>query len=161
MSLLAIFVNITSRMRSKQKIITRALRLLAESSPKETAASSIILIVRSFIPLVALFLIRYFVDAITGAGGEAGVSSATASSPAGLAALTWLIAAMALTMLADDLLSYAGQYLSRRHSYLVEGHISSLIHNHANNLGLRFFEDPLFHDRLARAVNDISWRPQR
>ncbi|MCK7538041.1 MAG: hypothetical protein MZV63_47315 [Marinilabiliales bacterium] len=59
----------------------------------------------------------------------------------------------------DDLLTYAGSYFSRKHSYLIEGHISSLIHNHASGLGLRFFEDPVFHDSLARAARDISWRP--
>lgn len=138
-------------MHLRRKIIARALRLLTESSGKETVASIIILIVRSFLPLVALFLIRNFVDTITGTAGEA-----AASSPA---VFTWLILAMALTLLADDLLSYAGHYLSKKHSYLVESHISSLIHNHANSLGLRFFEDPLFHDRLARAAADISWRP--
>lgn len=138
-------------MQPRQKIIERALRLLTESSPKETVVSLIILIVRAFIPLVALLLIRYFVDALTGTGGED-----AAPSPV---AFTWLILALALTMLADDLLSYAGHYLSKKHSYLVEGHISSLIHRHANSLGLRFFEDPLFHDRLSRAANDISWRP--
>ncbi|MBE0677881.1 MAG: ABC transporter ATP-binding protein [Bacteroidales bacterium] len=143
-------------MHLRQKIIERALKLLTESSMKETVTSLIILIVRSFLPLVALFLIRFFVDAITGTAGEAAVSSTEASSPAGF---TWLILAMAMVLLADDLLSYAGHYLAKRHSYLVEGHISSLIHSHANSLGLRFFEDPLFHDRLARAANDISWRP--
>jgi ATP-binding cassette subfamily B protein len=64
-----------------------------------------------------------------------------------------------LALLADDLLSYAGTYYSRKHSYLLEGHISSLIHAHAGKLGLKYFEDPLFHDRLERAARDISWRP--
>ncbi|MFN2313252.1 MAG: ABC transporter ATP-binding protein [Bacteroidales bacterium] len=143
-------------MKLQRKIISRALTMLMKSSRKETAASLMILIVRSLLPLVALFLIRYFVDAITGTAGEAAASPTTASSPAGF---TWLIMAMALVLLADDLLSYAGHYLAKRHSYLVEGHISSLIHSHANSLGLRFFEDPLFHDRLTRAATDISWRP--
>ena len=138
-------------MHPRQKIIERALRLLTESSLKETVMSLIILIVRAFIPLIALLLIRHFVDTLTGTGGEA-----VASSPADF---TLLIIAMSLTLLADDLLSYAGNYISKRHSYLVEGHISSLIHRHANSLGLKFFEDPLFHDRLSRAANDISWRP--
>ncbi|MDM8003897.1 MAG: ABC transporter ATP-binding protein, partial [Bacteroidota bacterium] len=73
--------------------------------------------------------------------------------------LIWLIVALALVLLADDLLSYAGSYYSRKHSYLLEGHISSLIHAHAGKLGLKYFEDPLFHDRLERAARDISWRP--
>ena len=138
-------------MHSRQKTITRALRLLTDSSRKETAISVIILIVRSFLPLVALLLVRHYVDMITGAGGEAGATS--------LSAITGLIIAMALTLLADDLLTHAGNYFSRKHSYLIEGHVSSLIHRHASGLGLRFFEDPVFHDSLARAARDISWRP--
>ena len=145
------FVNITSGMHSRQKIIRRALKLLTDSSRKETAVTVIILVVRSFLPLVALLLVRFYVDMITGAGSEAAASTLTT--------VTGLILAMALTLLADDLLAYAGSYFAKKHSYLIEGHISTLIHNHASGLGLRFFEDPLFHDRLARAARDISWRP--
>ena len=138
-------------MHSRQKIIRRALKLLTDSSRKETAVTVIILVVRSFLPLIALLLVRFYVDMITGAGSEAAASSLTT--------VTGLILAMALTLLADDLLAYAGSYFAKKHSYLIEGHISTLIHNHASGLGLRFFEDPLFHDRLARAARDISWRP--
>jgi ATP-binding cassette subfamily B protein len=66
---------------------------------------------------------------------------------------------MAMVLMADDLLSFAGTYYSRKHSYLLEAHISSLIHAHSGKLGLKYFEDPLFHDRLERAARDISWRP--
>lgn len=127
------------------------MKVLMLSSGKETVTSIIILIVRAFLPLIALFLIQHFVDALTGTG-----AGAADTSPA---MFTWLILAMALTFLADDLLTYAGYYVSKRQSYLVEGHISSLIHRHASGLGLRFFEDPLFHDTLTRAAADISWRP--
>jgi len=159
MALLAIFVNITVEMHIRQRIITRALRLLADSARRETAISIIILVVRSLLPLVALLLIRYFVDLLTGAGGDPAVSLPGSWLSSVPLTVTGLILALALTLLTDDLLSYAGNYFSRRHSSLVEGHISSLIHSHASGLGLRFFEDPVFHDRLARAASDISWRP--
>jgi len=138
-------------MNSRQKITKRALKLLADSSRREMAISIIILVVRSFLPLIALFLIRYYVDMITDPVIEAVTPPFTA--------VTLLILAMAITLLADDLLSYAGNYFAKRHSFLIEGHISSLIHKHASGLGLRFFEDPVFHDSLARAERDISWRP--
>ncbi len=159
MALLAIFVNITVEMQSQQSIIMRALRLLADSGRRETAISIMILVVRSLLPLVALFLIKYFVDLLTGAGGDAAVSLPGSWFSSVPLTVTVLILSLALTLLFDDLLSYAGTYFSRRHSNLVEGHISSLIHSHASGLGLRFFEDPVFHDRLARAASDISWRP--
>lgn len=206
-------------MQPERNTIRRALGLLAESSARETAISIIILIIRALLPLLAVLLLRYFVDQVTGAVGSgmaegtaseafsaapgmetvSGIAGSgtgagtTAEAAAGTgdlplvgtgdlplggtgslprggdgnlpwgggmpAILIWLIAAMAVALLADDLLSYAGTYITRRHSFLVEGHISSLIHNHAGILGLKYFEDPLFHDRLERAARDISWRP--
>jgi len=151
MALLTIFVNIHGEMRSRDKSPTRALKILLFSSRKETIFNLLILILRSFIPLAALILIKYFVDRITGEAGN------NLTSP--LNAVTGLVAAMALTLLADDLLATAGYYLSKKQSYLLEGHIASLIHGHASSLGLKYFEDPSFHDSLSRAERDISWRP--
>jgi len=142
-------------MQPERNTIRRALGLLAESSAKETAINVIILIIRALLPLVALFLLRYFVDQVIDAAGNGNLPW-SGGVPA---SLIWLIAAVAIALMADDLLSYAGNYITRRHSCLVEGHISSLIHNHAGRLGLKYFEDPLFHDRLERAARDISWRP--
>jgi ATP-binding cassette subfamily B protein len=140
---------------SQSNTIRRALHLLPESSGRETVLSVIILIARAFLPLVAVLLLGHFVDLLTGDGA----AKVTADTGATFSALTWLTVVIALALLADDLLSYAGNYITKRHSYLLEGHISSLIHSHSGRLGLRFFEDPLFHDRLERAARDISWRP--
>lgn len=129
--------------------------MLSESSGRESVLSIIILIVRALMPLVVVLLLGHFVDLLTGDGA----AKVTAETGATLAVLGWLTIVIALALLADDLLSFAGNYITKRHSYLVEGHISSLIHAHAGRLGLRFFEDPLFHDRLERAARDISWRP--
>jgi ATP-binding cassette subfamily B protein len=136
-------------MQLKRSIFRLSLGLLAESSAKGTTVSIIILVLRALLPLAAVLLLRYFVDQVT-------APEITEGLPA---SLLWLIAALALALLADDLLSYAGAYYSRKHSYLLEGHISSLIHAHTGKLGLKYFEDPLFHDRLERAARDISWRP--
>jgi len=173
-------------MQPERNIFSRTLGLLAESSAKETVISVIILVLRSLLPLAAVLLLGYFVDQVTvpagvGSGSQSGSELLTGVAdhgdkaeagevsntdegflPRGVslpASLLWLIAAMALALLADDLLSYAATYYSRKHSYLLEGHISSLIHAHAGKLGLKYFEDPLFHDRLERAARDISWRP--
>ena len=142
-------------MLSKPNTIRRALHLLAGSSGRETVLSVIILTVRAFLPLIAVLLLGRFVDLLTG-GGAAKVTSETGAT---LAVLAWFTTAVAVALLLDDLLAYAGQYISRKQSYLLEGHISSLIHTHAGRLGLKFFEDPRFHDRLERAASDISWRP--
>ncbi|MCB9029017.1 MAG: ABC transporter ATP-binding protein [Bacteroidales bacterium] len=239
-------------MPSRNNILRRALGLLAESSSRETVMTAVILIIRAFLPLVAVLLIGHYVDLVTGvadagAGGGGGIASVaesmapvadggalvaenmtpvaesgapvaenmtpvaesgsgsdlfggggiggvptggvptggvpsggvptggvpsggvpTGGVPSGgvptggsplPVAIIWLTMAIVLALLADDLLAAAGRYLTKKHSYLLEGHISSLIHAHAGRLGLRFFEDPLFHDSLERAARDISWRP--
>lgn len=166
-------------MQSKENTTRRFLKLLAESSGKESAVSATILVIRALLPLVAILLLKYFIDIVTGTvvpGTEAGdlagkateaVAEGTRSIAGGnltgggslTATILWLIAVMALAPLADDLLSFAGNYITRKQSYLLEGHISSLIHSHASGLGLKYFEDPLFHDKLERASRDISWRP--
>ena len=151
MPLLVIFVKITVKMLSREKIISRSLTILLTSSRRETVINLLILVIRSFLPLIAIFLIRYYVDRLTGDGG--GGQGSTVST------ITGLITAMALTLLGDDLLSSLGQYISKKQSYLLENHISSLIHSHSSVLGLRFFEDPEFYDKLSRAARDISWRP--
>lgn len=166
-------------MQSGENNTRRFLKILAESSRKETFLSVIILIIRAMLPLLAVLLLRYFVDMITGAAvsgtGNGAEAEQVAQSFAGgigsfdggylfagvslTATLLWLIAFMALALLADDLLSFAGNYVTRKQSHLVEGYISSLIHGHASRLGLKYFEDPKFHDSLERAARDISWRP--
>jgi len=138
-------------MQPSGTITSRALKMLMNSSGRATAASAAVLLLRSFLPLAAVLLIRFYVDRLTGST-DAGPVSAPG-------AVTLLIVAMALTLLADELLSYAGQYFARRQAFLVEGHISSMIHSHATGLGMRFFDDPVFYDRLSRAARDISWRP--
>ncbi|HZM13780.1 MAG TPA: hypothetical protein VFB86_06365, partial [Bacteroidales bacterium] len=151
MSLLAIFVHIPVKMPSREKTINRSLKILLSSSRRESIISLMILIIRSFLPLAAIFLLKHYIDILTGEAGSGSVSQTHA--------ITGLILAVAITLLIDDLLSSLGQYISKKQSYLLESHIASLVHNHSATLGLRFFEDPGFYDKLSRAARDISWRP--
>jgi ATP-binding cassette subfamily B protein len=142
-------------MLSQSDTLRRALRLLSEGSGRTAVLSVIILIVRALLPLVVVLLLGHYVDLLTGEGA----AKVAAEKEALFNVLLWLTVAIALALLFDDLLAYAGNYVTKKHAYLTEGHISSLIHAHSGRLGLRFFEDPLFHDRLERAARDISWRP--
>ena len=53
-------------MPSREKTIKRAVKILLDSSRHETIISLLILIIRSFLPLIAIFLIRYYIDRLTG-----------------------------------------------------------------------------------------------
>ncbi len=135
----------------KHKTISRSLGLLFSSSGRETATGAIVQLLRSLLPLAVLFLIRHYVDSITGTAG----SEQAAVTPAIIGLVTALVAAL----LVDDLLSSWGSYVSGRQAFLLEKHIASLIHKRSAGLGLSFFENPEYHDMLSRAVRDISWRP--
>ena len=138
-------------MPGKDRTISRALGLLTRSSGRQTFVGVIILILRSLLPLAMLFLIKRYVDVITGGSGAAGITVT--------AAVTGLISALVLALLADDMLSAWGGYTNRKQAYLLEQHIASLIHRRSAALGLSYFENPAYHDMLSRAVKDISWRP--
>ncbi len=50
----------------KERTVSRSVELLLESSGKETVINVIILILRSLLPLAVLFMIKHYVDGITG-----------------------------------------------------------------------------------------------
>ena len=127
-------------MQTSGRITSRALKVLLNSSGRETAVSVTVLVIRSFLPLVGVLLIRFYVDRLTGSPGSEPLSAPGAGPLSAPGTVAGLIIAMSLTLLVDELLSYAGQYFARRQSFLVEGHISSLIHNHATGLGMRLFD---------------------
>ena len=135
----------------KHKTISRSLGLLLSSSGRETATGAMVQLFRSLLPLAVLFLIRHYVDSIT---GTAGSEHAPVTS-----GIIGLVTALVVALLADDLLSSWGSYVSGRQAFLLEKHIASLIHRRSAGLGLSFFENPEYHDMLSRAVRDISWRP--
>ena len=147
----------------KERTISRSIELLMDSSRKQTIVSVIILILRSLLPLAVLFLIKHYVDVITvGAGAVQGmVQGSVQGTVQGsvTSGVIWLVAALVVALLADDILAAWGGYTSRKQSYLLEKHIATLIHRRSAALGLRYFEDSVFHDLLSRAVRDISWRP--
>ena len=70
MSLLAIFVHIPVKMPSRENTINRSLKILLTSSRRETIITIIILVIRSFLPLAAIFLLRHYVDILTGEAGS-------------------------------------------------------------------------------------------
>ena len=141
----------TTMMPSKDRSVRRSLGLLWSSSGHQTIINIIVVVIRSVVPLAAVFLIKYFIDTIAGSPGAIATHVT--------AGILGMITAIALTLLADDLLSSLGSYTSKKQAYLLEKHISSLIHQRTASLGLSFFEDPAYHDKLSRAVRDISWRP--
>ena len=136
-------------MQSQNNSIIRSLHLLWDSTAKQTVINTIVLLLRSLLPALIVVLIKYYVDNILGPGGKTFLTTG----------MIVVISIIVIAILIDELLSSLGNYISKKQSYLLELHISNLIHKQTTGLGLRFFENHVYHDMLDRATRDISWRP--
>lgn len=132
------------------RIISRSLGLIKASSPRWAAINTLTMILRSFLPLAGLVLLKKFVDLIIA------VPSTTPSIPH---SFIWLIVAIAAILLGDDILAISGRYSAKKLEKLLEERLFRMIHSHAIRLGLSSFEDASFHELLERASTDAVWRP--
>ncbi|MGQ9619632.1 MAG: ABC transporter ATP-binding protein [Bacteroidales bacterium] len=135
----------------KIKLLNESVRLVWVSAPAWTAANVAISLLRSFVPLVLLFLIKTLVDEIT-----AGVA---AGEPDSFATIVRTIIAVTVVFLIDELSSEAGNYVRKKQSYRLEEYMYRLLQSKAIALDLINFENPSYFDKLSRAVREATWRP--
>lgn len=134
-----------------RNILYRVLFLLRESAARQTVLNVFLQLTRALVPVIVVLLIRSLVDMLMNS------PEANDIFPGGRAGL--MVSALAIALLADDLLASAGYLTARRQSVVLEQHISGLIHEKRAEISLRFIEDPAYQDLLSRAVRDMSWRP--
>lgn len=135
----------------KLRITGKSVRLVWASAPAWTAGNVAISLLRSFIPLVLLFLIKVLIDRIT-AGTTAGMELAFSS-------IVQVIIAVVVVFLVDEISSEAGNYIRKKQEYRLEEYMYGLLHSKAVKLDLINFENPSYFDKLSRAVREATWRP--
>lgn len=133
------------------KLLGRSIRLVWVSAPGWTTANIVVSLLRSFIPLALIYLIKILIDQIT-----AGI---TASEGISLAPIVRTITAVVIAFLIDEVSSEAGNYIRKQQSYRLEDYMYSLLHSKAIALDLINFENPSYFDKLSRAVREATWRP--
>lgn len=133
------------------RLLFESVKLVRESAPGWTAANVAVSLLRSFIPLVLLFLIRSLIDTIT-----QGVSSGGEVSTA---RIVYSITAVIVVFLIDEMSSEIGNYIRKKQSYRLEEYMYKLLHSKATALDLINFENPSYFDKLSRAVREATWRP--
>lgn len=138
-------------MRKKYKLFRESLRLVWNSAPGWTAATSIISLSRSFFPLVLLWLIKVVIDNITAA------SSRTIEPSFDNIVLP--IIALSVVWFLDEALTSLGNLTGKKQTFLLERHMYELIHSKAVKLDLINFEYPGYYDCLSRASREAPWRP--
>lgn len=138
-------------MNRTYKYLTAAARLVWKSSPKWAAANFSVSFIRSFLPLVLIWLLRELIDGIT-----ASVSAAPRSSPENV---IWLIIAVVLIWFLDEASSDFGNFIRKKQSVKLEAYMFNLLHEKSVRLDLINFEKPEYYDTLARAAREAPWRP--
>lgn len=136
---------------NKIRLLLESVRFVRASAPGWTAANVAVSLLRSFLPLVLLFLVKALIDVIT-----QGVS---AGSEWRVAGLLGSITAVVVVFLLDELSAEAGNYIRKQQSYRLEEYMYRLLHSKSTALDLINFENPSYFDKLSRAAREATWRP--
>ena len=138
-------------MRGKIKLFRESLKLVWESSRGWAAANIIISVLRSFLPLALVWLLKILIDSITGA--------VTSNSEINSEKVIMLIFAVVAVYFLDEASSDFSNYIRKRQSVELEAYMYGLLHSKSVKLDLINFERPEYFDCLARATREAPWRP--
>jgi ATP-binding cassette, subfamily B, bacterial len=138
-------------MKEKIKLFRESLSLVWKSSPGWTIVNIIISVVRSFLPLLIIWLLKGVIDGVTAA------SSATPGTP--IVNVLWPILAVAIAWFIDEASSDFSNYVRKKQSLKLEVFMYGLLHKKAIRLDLIYFERPEYFDCLTRASREAPWRP--
>jgi ATP-binding cassette subfamily B protein len=138
-------------MKQKVKLFRESLKLVWSSAPGWATANTAISLIRSFLPLALLFLIKLLIDNIT--------KVSTGASSTGFSQIVWLIIAVVLIYFIDEISSGFGDFVRKKQSLKLESYMYDLLHSKSVKLDLINFERPDYFDCLTRATREAPWRP--
>lgn len=138
-------------MRTRIKYFRESIRLVWKSAPSWTLANIIISVLRSFLPLVLIWLLKELIDIITKVA-----SSGQGTVPADV---LWLIIAVVIFWFLDEAASGLDTYIRKKQSMKLEDYMYGLLHSKSVKLDLINFERSEYYDALSRASREAPWRP--
>ncbi len=140
------------RLRQQLPYLPKALRLVHRAAGGLTLTWLALLILQGLLPVAAVYLTRTLVDGVAGMIGSGnGWAALTPLLPAGLA--------MAMVLIATEVLQGIGKWVRTAQSEQVQDYVHELIHEQAIRLDLSFYDDPGYYDQLHRARVDAITRP--
>jgi ATP-binding cassette, subfamily B, bacterial len=132
--------------------LRRALRLVWESAPGWTLASTALLLIQGALPLVSLCLMRLIVNTVV-----AGLSKADRAAT--LRQFMLLVALSGGVALAAALCASLARLVNHAQAEAVTDHISGLLHAKSIQVDLEYYENAHYYDTLHRAQQEASYRP--
>jgi ATP-binding cassette, subfamily B, bacterial len=138
-------------MKTKLKYFRESIKLVWKSAPGWTFVNIVISILRSFLPLLLLWLLKYLIDGITAA------ASARPGQP--IVNILLPVIAVVIIWFLDEAASDLSNFVRKKQSLKLETFMYGLLHSKAIKLDLINFERPEYFDTLTRASREAPWRP--
>jgi len=132
--------------------LRRALVLVWDSAKMWTLAGLGLMAIQAFLPLLALYMMKLIVDAVT-----AGISAP--DKEAALRHIFVLIGLTAIVALLTAGCRALSEIVRNNQSHLVTDHVTDLIHRQSAVVDLSYYEDPNYYDTLYRAQQNAPYRP--
>ncbi|MGM0672496.1 MAG: ABC transporter ATP-binding protein [Pseudomonadota bacterium] len=132
--------------------IRRALRLVWEAAPGWTVASFALVLLQAAIPVLALYLIKLVIDAVTAAAGAS-------PGEADVRSVFVLLGFAGLLTLSGVAIQGLATWIREAQSLLVTDHVLDVLHRKSAAVDYAYYEDPRYHDTLHRAQQEAPSRP--
>jgi ATP-binding cassette subfamily B protein len=132
----------------------QALRVVWDSAPGWTAANFGLTVLQGMLPLLALYLLKLIVDAVT-------ASLSAPDKALAFTRLAFLIALAGLVAIVGVFCRAVVEIIKEAQSQVVTDHVSDVIHAKSIAVDLEYYEDPKYHDTLHRAQQEAAFRPNR
>ena len=134
------------------KYVPRALRLVWQAAHGWTMLSTLLLIIRGILPAATVYLTKEMVnDMVNVVNGNGDIEMLLGAVP--------VIALMAATILARELIGDVQRYVSAVLADRTQDFMYNLIHEKTTSLDMQFYESTSYFDKLQRASSEAVTRP--
>ena len=126
----------------------RAVQMVWQAAPLWTLANAVLLLARSVLPLLTLYLVKLIVDLV------ASPNAATA-----LAHAWWLLAGLGGVAVLNAVLTSIGSFVNEMQTQIVSDYVQQVIQTKSYALDLAYYDNSEYHDTLHRAQQEAAYRP--
>ena len=130
----------------------RALRFVWEAAPGWTFASLVLVIIQGALPLLALYLMKLIVDAVT-------LALTAPDKVAAFRHVVFLIGLAAVVGLFNALWQLMASLVKEAQALAVTDHMYDVLHAKSIEVDLEYYENPRYFDTLHRAQQEAPHRP--
>jgi ATP-binding cassette, subfamily B, bacterial len=134
--------------------LIKSLKFISQKSKKLLFANIVISAFQGIIPFVIIYLIKWLIDSLT-------LVSQHSDKPAISQFLTMLVIVTGAAFLMSSVLGLLNGYYRERLSQSVSNFIYKLIHTKHVSLSMAYLEDSDQQDKIHRAIQEASYRPNK